>query len=241
METISIKYIFHLKDDEEEIFDIQLSHETLDIVGNIPTNLPSWTDLEFHQCENCPLSVQDTPSCPLAANLVNLCNRFSHITSYDQISLEVITDNRTMTNQTTAQRCLSSLMGLIIATSGCPKTSFFKPMARFHLPFATTEETLFRATSTYLLIQYFLQIKGLQSDNGINGLRKIYEDVHTVNTTMAKRLKKASFKDASVNAIVLLDLFAKDFFYLDNESLLELEYIFNYYINANEMEKPTIS
>jgi hypothetical protein len=32
-----------------------------------------------------------------------------------------------------------------------------KPMARFHLPLASEEETIYRATTMYLLAQYFLR------------------------------------------------------------------------------------
>jgi hypothetical protein len=43
-----------------------------------------------------------------------------------------------------------------VATSGCRYTAYFKPMARFHLPFANEEETAYRAISMYLLSQRFL-------------------------------------------------------------------------------------
>ena len=34
--------------------------------------------------------------------------------------------------------------GLIMATAGCPWTDRLRPMARFHLPFATEAETVYR-------------------------------------------------------------------------------------------------
>jgi len=39
-----------------------------------------------------------------------------------------------------------------------------KPMVRFHLPFASIEETKYRAISMYLLAQYFLYQQGSQPD-----------------------------------------------------------------------------
>ena len=53
-----------------------------------------------------------------------------------------------------------SLIGIYMVTSGCPIMDKLRPMARFHLPFASTEETIYRAISTYLLGQYFLEQKG---------------------------------------------------------------------------------
>ena len=59
-----------------------------------------------------------------------------------------------------------------MATSGCPHMDFFKPMARFHLPLANAEETVYRATSMYLLAQYFLQREGKEADMELEGLKK---------------------------------------------------------------------
>ena len=39
-----------------------------------------------------------------------------------------------------------------MALSGCPVLEQLKPMARFHLPFASVEETIYRAASMYLAI-----------------------------------------------------------------------------------------
>jgi hypothetical protein len=47
---------------------------------------------------------------------------------------------------------------------------------------------------------------------------------------MAERLRVASSKDSAVNAIVLLDLFAKALPYSIEESLEELRYLFGIYL-----------
>ncbi len=53
--------------------------------------------------------------------------------------------------ETTAQQAMSSVLGLIMATAGCPWTDRLRPMARFHLPFASDAETLYRSISMFLL------------------------------------------------------------------------------------------
>ena len=121
-------------------------------------------------------------------------------------------------------------MGIVIATSGCPHTVFLKPMARFHLPFATEEETLYRATSMYLLAQYFLQREGKKGDFELQGLREIYDNIQLVNTAIAKRLRAACKTDASVNAIICLDMYAKAIPYVIEESLEEIRYLFTPYL-----------
>ena len=46
---------------------------------------------------------------------------------------------------------MSSVLGLIMATAGCPWTDRFRPMARFHLPFASEAETVYRSVCMFLL------------------------------------------------------------------------------------------
>jgi hypothetical protein len=123
-------------------------------------------------------------------------------------------------------------MGIITATSGCPNTVFFKPMARFHLPFANTEETFYRAASMYMLGQYYRWQAGKSVDMDLEGIHKFYEQVAVVNKSIADRLRSEKREDGSVNAIVLLDMFVKSMPMLLDETLEELKPLFSPYINA---------
>jgi hypothetical protein len=134
----------------------------------------------------------------------------------------VTSRERIIRQETTAQKALSSLFGLTIATSACPRTAFFKPMARFHLPLASEEETIFRATATYLLCQYFVNNDGGRADLDLKGLEEIYSDMQEVNLAMAYRLRTATGGESSINAIVLLDMYAKAMPYFLRKSLQEL-------------------
>ena len=62
---------------------------------------------------------------------------------------------------------IRSLIGLIMALSGCPHMEFFKPLARFHLPWASLEETTLRSASIYLLMQFFKNPGKNQLENKI--------------------------------------------------------------------------
>jgi len=205
---------------------LRLDVQRLELLGNNPENLPPWTNLDFHQCPNCPLTPQTHPHCPLATSLVNIVKRFESTLSYDEIHLEVVTEERSVFHDTTAQKGIGSLMGLVIATSACPHTAFFKPMARFHLPLANKEETIYRATSMYLLAQYFLKKQGHNADFDLKGLTKIYKNVQTINIAIANRLRAATETDSSVNALIFLDIFAKSLPYIIEESLEEIRHLF---------------
>ena len=234
MENITIQYCFKFADETQEVFHLDLDAQNFELIGNVPDNLPQWTSLDFHQCPNCPLSSSTDPNCPLTLHLVNIVEPFNRILSYDEIHVEVITTERCISQRTTAQKGISSLMGIVIATSGCPHTVFLKPMARFHLPLASEEETLYRATSMYLLAQYFLQKEGKKGDLELHGLKQIYDNLQLVNTSIAKRLRAASKTDTSVNAIIMLDMFAKAIPYVIKESLEEIRYLFTPYLTDSE-------
>lgn len=237
METISIQYRFTLRDGSQKVFNLLLDKQKLELLDYIPENVPAWAYLDFNQCPNCTLSTQTTQYCPLAVNLVNIVESFKHLISYEEINVEVVTEERTVSRKTTAQNGICSLMGFVIAVSGCPHTSFFKSMARFHLPLSTKEETVYRATSTYLLAQYFMKKMGQKADLKLDGLKKIYQNITVINTSVAERLRAASKTDSSINAIILLDVYAHAIPFVIEESLEEISYLFKPYLSETGFAK----
>ena len=181
-------------------------------------NNEEWMKLGFHQCENCPLNTNTHFNCPVAQNLSVMLNDWSQVVSYDEVELLVISKQRSTSAKTTAQKALSSILGLIMATSDCPHTRFFRAMAKFHLPLSSNEETSFRALSTYFMMQFFESEQTENMDFSLDGLKSIYENMHTVNIHMKQRLENAVIEDAALNAVVILDLFAISLpYYLDDE------------------------
>ncbi|MDY6852228.1 MAG: hypothetical protein SV487_09190 [Thermodesulfobacteriota bacterium] len=236
MDAISITYCFKLDNGAEEVFRLQLDPQDLSLTGNTPAALPSWTNIDFHQCPNCPLTVNTHPHCPVAVNFVDLVERFDGLLSHDKTHLDVLTEEREVSKDTTVQRGISSLMGLIISASGCPHTEFFKPMARFHLPLASDEETIYRSTSMYLLAQYFLRKEGKVFDLELKGLVNIYKNVDVVNMALVERLRQVTESDSTVNAVILLDMFAKTLPLSIEEYLEEISYLFTPYLASAAKE-----
>lgn len=197
--------------------------------------LPPWTALGFHQCANCPLSPSDTAHCPMAVSLVPVVELFDKVRSYDDVAATVESEERTVTKRTSVQRVLRSLMGLLAASSDCPHIEFLKPMAHFHLPFSTQEETVYRVVSSYLLAQYFLRQQGKAADSGLGGLKAHYRQLQQVNARMAARLGAIKVKDgdSSVNALVLLDVFAQSLPESIDQALEELQPAFQELLNVN--------
>jgi hypothetical protein len=141
--------------------------------------------------------------------LVDIVKIFHEHYSCDEVTVEVVDSRRRYIKDTSLQEGLGSLTGIIMVTSGCPVLAPLRPMVRFHLPFASMEETEFRMISMYLVAQYMRGKKGKQPDWTLGGLQAIYDRVQNVNHYFANRIREASEKDASINAIVILDCFAK--------------------------------
>lgn len=223
--------------EEPEEFHIHLDEKSLSSSDNIAeSELPDWAKLNYFQCKHCPLNQEEHPYCPVAIKVFQVIPQFEHIVSHDTVQLDVIMSERTVSMESTAQRAISSMLGLMFATSGCPHMAFFKPMARFHLPLSTEEDTLFRATGMYLLAQFFLKHTDHTADFSMQGLKQIYENIHEVNTMVAKRIRNSSDSDTSANAIVLLDMFTNLLPFAIDDKLEDLEHLFDMYLADDYLE-----
>ncbi|MBI5093984.1 MAG: hypothetical protein HZB26_16275 [Candidatus Hydrogenedentes bacterium] len=227
--TIVFDYHFRCDTKREFRFTVTLDADTLEHVRTSQAVPPDWTRLTKQRCEVCRLDPLEDEYCPVALSLVDLVESFGELFSYTEAEATVVMKERTITAKTSVQKALCSLIGLHMATSGCPSMLPLRPMARFHLPFATREETIYRAASSYLLAQYFLKKHGRIHELDLAGLHRIYDEIHAVNVGLAQRLRGIALGDASVNAIVLLDLFAQDLPLSIEDNLAEIEYLFGAY------------
>lgn len=229
VEVIRILYRFQSEDGSERSFETALDGKTLELKNDTAPNLPAWTKLSFNQCENCPLS-DKTEHCPVAANLSSLIEAFKFSTSYESVFVVVETPERSYAKQTTVQNALSSLMGIYMVVSNCPILDKLRPMVRFHLPFASATETVYRSVTMYLLAQFFKKQKGETPDWELERLVEIYKEVAKVNKGMWNRLSAASSFDANVNALIVLNTFGDALRFSIKKGLDDLEKLFGTYM-----------
>ncbi len=227
---MEINYRLRCENGDEHEFAIKLDAKSLKLIEPAPKTLPEWTQLNVHQCLDCPLKDSDSPHCPAAISLVDLAEKFGYLQSHVKVHTEIDINEKTISADTTAQRALSSMVGLLMATSGCPNTEFLRPLTRFHIPLADEEETIYRSVSMYLLAQYFRLSEEQTPDLALSGLTHSYRILHRVNQSMADRLRTTNHEDAGVNAVILLDLFAKAMPCSIEKSLDELRYLFQPYL-----------
>ena len=207
---IFFKYTFKMPDSRTFDFEILLDQKTLTYQTIESAEQPPWTELEFHMCEGCTLAQSEVNHCPVAVNLRDIVTTFKSDVSYDLVDISIETAERTYSKQQVSmQSGLSSILGIIMVTSGCHSLDYLRPMVQTHLPFASMNEGIYRAMSMYLLAQFTRAKNGLDPDWSMKGLSQIYDRIDSVNISMVKRLQAATEEDASLNAVVILDSFAK--------------------------------
>ncbi|MDX2109430.1 MAG: hypothetical protein SFY80_04235 [Verrucomicrobiota bacterium] len=162
-----------------------------------------WARLGYHQCPSCPFSTDQVRHCPVAVDIQPIIDAFADIASSDEATVTVRGPEREYKRTCPVQRGLNSMLGLVMATSGCPILGRLRHMANFHLPFSTQEETLFRTVGSYLIRQYFVFRAGGEPDLLLTGLDAQYRELGEVNTSFAERIRHAAPNDASANAVVL--------------------------------------
>jgi hypothetical protein len=202
-EPIRIRYRFDLPDGTQKTLDFSFDSASFRLANPAPADPPFWTELAFNRCANCPLSEADHPRCPAALHMAPALEALQALVSFDTVGVTVVQAERTVHAEIAAQQAMSSVLGLIMATAGCPWTDHLRPMARFHLPFASEAETVYRSVSMYLVLR---EMRGPASAApGFAALEELYRNLHVVNRDMSRRLGAATDTDSARNAVALLD------------------------------------
>jgi hypothetical protein len=227
---LRIRYRFDLPDGSQKTLDFLFDAATFRLSNPPPADPPFWTELKFNQCANCPLSTERHAHCPAALQMAAALEPLNALVSFDTVGVTVVQPERTVHVETSAQQAMSSVLGLIMATAGCPWTDRLRPMARFHLPFANEAETLYRSVSMFLL-SVELAARGpapavadalavaeapaaaadaartAPAPRTFAALEELYKNLHLVNRDMSRRLGAATNTDPARNAIALLDTY----------------------------------
>ncbi len=227
-----IKYEFFFENDRAEVFELAFQPSDLSLEPLPIKTDESWTRLSSNQCSLCSLVSEEHTHCPVARNLSYVLSQFWEDVSYEKVTVRVTTDDRVIEKHTSLEEGVSPLMGLVMATSGCPILDKFKPMAFIHLPFSNETETIYRAVSMYLTAQYVRMKNNDKPDWDLHSFRDMYAQVNSVNNDFVKRLREIKGKDANVNALVLLDLFAQvGTFTFSDDWMKQIEPLFGAYLD----------
>lgn len=207
-DNVVIQYRLITDQGSESSFSVRLDRRSGRLLLPDSGSHAEWTRLEHKQCKHCPLKPEDHPHCPAALAIEDVVDTFEPQLSHARCTLEVTDERRSvLTRDVSVQLALRSVMGLLIAASGCPHTDFLRPMARFHLPLSSREETNYRVTTMWLMREYFRTTRG-EEEEGMAGLLEAYAALTVLNRALANRIRTTARTDAPVNAVVSLDTLA---------------------------------
>lgn len=231
MAEIHCCYIFEFHTPNEQKYDLYFDSQTMTLTDKSfegqSEGTMQWAELESNKCSHCPLSSEQHKYCPTARALGRVAHKFSHVKSFTKTNVAVVTEERTYLKHTSTQEALQSIFGLIMATSGCPHLNFLKPMARFHLPFSSLNETMIRILSFHFLKQFFNQnTDSPPAPFNLQTLSESYEKVTTVNRHLLDRLASLGKGDADLNAVIILDSFASLLNYQASDNFSDLQPFF---------------
>lgn len=201
------KYVFG--DGTEKVIDVLVDKKTLSVLEPPTVSKPDWARMEYFKCPHCPLNEKEYEYCPLALNVQIILDEFGDKISYEKVNVFVETPSRNYQKDTSLQEGVSSLLGILMVTSGCPVMGKLKPLLYFLLPFASVDETEIRALSFYLLAQYIKLMKNETPDWEMNKLKQIYEDVRLLNYHVSRKIVDLAKNDASINSLIVLNNFAE--------------------------------
>jgi len=229
--NMTFQYDIEFKDGRRQSFTIELDSESLALISKPRAAPPKWIKSDLHRCGNCSLDPSAHPYCPIALNLTEVTEAFSRDSSYEEVNVTIRTPPRTYQRKISLHDALRSLFGIYMVTSGCPVLDKLRPLVQTHLPFATMEETAYRALSMYVLAQFFIQRKGGIPDGSLEGLGKIYREIEIVNRSLHRRFVEAGFSDACLNAIGNLNCYAQfTQMFLEPGKLEQIEKLFSSYL-----------
>lgn len=196
---MAIEYRITLDDNHQFSYRIELDRQ---YDAHEAETTSKWTRLENNQCSNCPLSKDQFSRCPAAVDLHPVIEDFRGLPAVKKAHVWVRTPEREYSKQVGLDEGLRSLLGVIMATSGCPLLGKLRPMAHNHLPFASSQEFILRTVSQYLTRQYFNYREGRLADWDLKGLVKQYQQLQLVNQAFWQRILDVCEGDSNLKAFL---------------------------------------
>lgn len=206
--TVSYRYHLRSANGGERKYTVTLDQETLELVLPARDAAPEWTRLGFNKCPNCTLDDRQSPACPAALAVADLVILFRDSISHEVVDVRVDGPERTYLKRVSMQDVAGALMGLLMATCGCPILGKLRPLAATHLPFPSFDEASYRFVTMHLLAQYFLVESGKLPGFDLKRLVDFYgKEISPVNSCFCRRLREARLGrgDANLNGVNILD------------------------------------
>lgn len=195
---------YQVEKPDGELVEFALRLDEHGLLEGLPADGPAWTHMDAERCANCTF---DGVACPAALAIAPVVEALGDIDSLQQVRARACLPNRTVEVCAPVSHVASSIMGLCMAASGCPKIAPFRGMAMFHQPFSTLEETVVRAAGFMLLGRW---AHGKLTDEDLFApLIDAWRGLEEVSMRLSRSLRDHCVADAALNGLVNLDMLAK--------------------------------
>jgi hypothetical protein len=197
---MAVEYRITLDDEHAFNYKVQIERDVL--VTDRGGMAADWVRLEYHKCTNCPLNSSEHATCPAAVDLKTVVEDFKGLPAFRKAWCHVRTEEREYSKLVNLEVALRSLLGVIMATSGCPVLNRLKPMARSHLPFASDSEFVLRTVSMYVLRELFKHREGRAADWDLTALTQDFSQLQLVNQALWHRIHDVCAGDTNLKAFL---------------------------------------
>lgn len=199
---LRVSYSVERPDADAIEFVIRLDEHGM--LEDLPGEGPAWTRMEGQRCTDCTARGD---ACRAATAIAPVVDAFIGIDSLQQVRARATLPSYTAEMNGPVSKVVSSIMGLTMAASGCPKLAPFRAMAMYHQPFSTLEDTVIRAAGFMLLGRWAHAT--LTDQDPFAPLIEAWEQLEEVNMRIGRCLQDYCATDAALNGLVNLDMFAK--------------------------------
>ena len=199
-----LRVTYSVEKPDGEVVEFAIRLDEHGFLEGLPADGPAWTHMKTERCANCTVA---GVACRAALAIVPVVEAFSDIDSLQQVRARACLPNYTAEVEAPVSHVASSIMGLSMAASGCPKMAPFRGMAIFHQPFATIEETVVRAAG-FMLLGHWAH-GTLADEDPYAPLIDAWQRPEEVNMHISRSLRDHCASDAALNGLVNLDMFAK--------------------------------
>ena len=203
-EPRKLRVTYSVETPDGKTIDFPIGLDEHGLLEGVPAATPDWTRMEGQRCPDCA-ALGD--ACRAAVAIAPMVDAFIGIDSLQKVRARASLPNHTTEMEGPVSEVVSSIMGLAMAGSGCPKLAPFRAMAMYHQPFSTLEETVIRAAGFMLLGRWAHAT--LAEENPFAPLLEAWGELEEVNQRIGRCLQNYCATDAALNGLVNLDMFAK--------------------------------
>lgn len=163
---------------------------------------PSWVLLTHHQCENCPLTPDTHPYCPMCMTLYPFFSYLSDVASTDETRITIKEALFSTQIKLTAQESIPIILPYLAILSRCPYWRFNRWAYRYFSYSFDYKSWIFRALAIALVREFIINDTFPEKDEIMKKVKRRLAGLKLTVDSLRKRITGVMEEDAGLNALV---------------------------------------